>query len=421
MALNTSIFTQIPMDMPERPSWQRQEQDRLSLRNTGLQVKQNELALANQQKATREAEAFDAAFLEGGGDLTQIRAALVRRGLGAAVMQVDKAIADLSASERLAETRKFEAFIKQGEWKNQAEKQWMEYISAQLAQSKTKVETANLEAEGAQKKEKFEAEKATGFTTGEQLQYRQSGSKLPYFEWLKQEAAAKAQPSLVEQTSSKEPSMQERLAQLYTKRDTGKLAPAEAAELQGLENAMTLVARTYGPGFREVTSPEGQTSYFNPSRNLAVAAPEGTRPQYTAAEREELSIMDEMLGQLDMLEGLAKNNPGVIGFGQGAVADLRRKVTGGGGAEVNELFRISDNLADMLLRARSGAQINEAEYARLRAIVPNPRYSESKFFSDLAGFRAETRRVIERRTGQRPVTTPSGSTVEDALKALEGL
>ena len=129
-------------------------------------------------------------------------------------------------------------------------------------------------------------------------------------------------------------------------------------------------------------------------------------------------MMDEIVQQLDVLEQLARagdtggfrGNPniGVIG---GNRADIQRKTTGGGGPEVNEMFRISDNIADMLLRARSGAQINEQEYARLRTLIPNPRLAEKKFFSDLTGFRAETQRILERRTGQRPITQPRGETI----------
>ena len=206
-----------------------------------------------------------------------------------------------------------------------------------------------------------------------------------------------------------------RLAELYKKRDLEGLTREETAELEGIEKDKTLVANLYAR-YDEMTTPGGQTRYVRMSDGSVMESPADLRPQYTASEREELSMMDEIVQQLDVLEQLARagdtggfrGNPniGVVG---GNWADIQRKTTGGVGAEVNEMFRISDNIADMLLRARSGAQINEQEYARLRTLIPNPRLAEKKFFSDLTGFRAETQRILERRTGQRPITQPRGT------------
>ena len=206
--------------------------------------------------------------------------------------------------------------------------------------------------------------------------------------------------------ADEDPTTQERLAQLVTKRDTKGLTKEESAELRGIEYAMTLVAKTYGPGFRELTTPDGQTIYMHPSTGRIELSPAGTRPQFTAAEREEVNMMDEMLTQLSQLRTLAQDNPKAVGFGQGTVASARLNVTGGGGSEVAELFRIADGISDLLLRARSGAQINEQEYKRLRALTPNPRLSETKFFSDLDAFEAEVQRTIARRTGAAPLVTP---------------
>ena len=203
--------------------------------------------------------------------------------------------------------------------------------------------------------------------------------------------------------------LQAELAGLYTKRDTGGLTSDESARLNGIESAMGYVANQYGSGYQLMTTPEGQTVVVQKSTGEPVGyVPENIRPQFTAAEREELSLMDEILTQLDTLEQLGEGNRGSIGVVQGRVAATKR-ATVGASDDVNEMFRISDNVADMLLRARSGAQINEQEYGRLRSLIPNARGPEGKFFSDLEGFRAETQRVLERRTGARPLTTPANS------------
>jgi hypothetical protein len=117
----------------------------------------------------------------------------------------------------------------------------------------------------------------------------------------------------------------------------------------------------------------------------------------TAGERKDEGNLSVMLEDIGTLNRLADTHKDAIGPVQGRVAALKRATVGTGDPEVNELFRISDNLADQLLRARSGAQINENEYSRLRSIVPNPRGPEDKFFSDLQGFRSEMERIIQER------------------------
>jgi hypothetical protein len=62
----------------------------------------------------------------------------------------------------------------------------------------------------------------------------------------------------------------------------------------------------------------------------------------------------------------------------------------------------------LLLRARSGAQINEQEYQRLTKIVPNPNSPDARFLSDLRNFREEVRGVLARRSGAQPLITPRG-------------
>lgn len=199
-------------------------------------------------------------------------------------------------------------------------------------------------------------------------------------------------------------SLNERLAQLQAKSNMGGLTKEEQAEKGGIEYSLGYVGRVYGPGYKAFTTPEGTTVLVHPNEGAKVVGG-GLRPQYTAEERSKVSNYDEMTTQLKRLKELAPKHPGAIGYGQGWISELGSKITGAGGEEVAEMFRISNNVSDILLRARSGAQINEQEYARLRKVAPNPNTSETKFYSDLKTFTAEVERLKDRLSGKAPLVT----------------
>jgi hypothetical protein len=123
-----------------------------------------------------------------------------------------------------------------------------------------------------------------------------------------------------------------------------------------------------------------------------------------AGEMEKRSTLTVMTEDIKTIRGLLMDPKvsEVIGPISGRVADLKRNTIGGVGDGVNDLFRLSDNLADQLLRARSGAQINEAEFARLRKLVPNARGPLDKFKTDLDTFESELNRLLQYRTGGHP-------------------
>jgi hypothetical protein len=75
---------------------------------------------------------------------------------------------------------------------------------------------------------------------------------------------------------------------------------------------------------------------------------------------------------------------------------------------------MTDDAGDQLLRARSGAQINDQEYQRLRNLVPNPRGTVSKFFSDLRLFRNEMTRL------QQKAGLPSRGSQDRGVPAVPG-
>jgi hypothetical protein len=114
------------------------------------------------------------------------------------------------------------------------------------------------------------------------------------------------------------------------------------------------------------------------------------------AVKEKIDSMEKALQNLSDLRFYANRHKNAIGAIQGHKAAAGRWI-GASDPEVNEMFRIADTTADDLLRLKSGAQINEKEYDRLRSLVPNPRWGEGKFFSDLDGYERELKMALARR------------------------
>jgi len=116
--------------------------------------------------------------------------------------------------------------------------------------------------------------------------------------------------------------------------------------------------------------------------------------------------------------------------GTQAAFEARRRVGSYVGTPLGQqetTFRQSlADIKDMLLRARSGAQINEQEYARLSQMLPAATDEETVFKAGLSRFDLEMKKIIEDRIGlaQTPrgklsATTPSAPTVIKG-KSLSG-
>lgn len=150
--------------------------------------------------------------------------------------------------------------------------------------------------------------------------------------------------------------------------------------------------------FQAITDDDGTViGYFNPTKGTLVNPPieGGRRGAVPGTIRERSALRRNMIEDLGTLEGLAGRNRGSIGRIFGNYAAAKRWLVGAG-PEVNDMFRISDNIGDQLLRARSGASINEAEYQRLRSLVPDPRGPEEKFFTDLKSLKNEIERLEDK-------------------------
>lgn len=155
---------------------------------------------------------------------------------------------------------------------------------------------------------------------------------------------------------------------------------------------------TYRPMYDNAGKQVGWVNSKDPSDFQPMA-----EPGMTAAKPAEASVtkFDQLATMTDQMNQLHKfsNMPTVqdaIGPMAGRVTDWTRGLVDKPD-EVNEAFRIVSDLSDMLLRARSGAQINEQEYSRLRKIIPNPNTPLKRFQSDLNGFTKELNVVLKRR------------------------
>jgi len=164
--------------------------------------------------------------------------------------------------------------------------------------------------------------------------------------------------------------------------------------------------------------------YYHPATETFRAVgqgnlPSGTRPgAVPAGEMEKRGMLQSMLSDAQRLQTLVGllDKPTEAGKQIGYWAGREQDIRSSGalaplGVEappesVLEMIHITDNISDMLLRARSGAQINEQEYARLRKLMPNPRTSPESFRANLSRFIVETNNIMSARQGGE-VTQPN--------------
>jgi len=161
------------------------------------------------------------------------------------------------------------------------------------------------------------------------------------------------------------------------------------------------------------------TGAWNPKANKLVPSPvEGARRSgLPATELKDRANIEVMMEDAANLRKLGEKHKGVIGRVSGILSDVQRKNLGVE-PDVNKLFNISDDLADRLLRSRSGTQITNIEYERLRSLVPDPRRPYEKFMADLDLFESSLKRTYKYRTGHNPPTNgaPDAPTPTAAFK-----
>jgi hypothetical protein len=186
--------------------------------------------------------------------------------------------------------------------------------------------------------------------------------------------------------------------------------PAEPGRLSPLVDAHGRVIGTFHNVTGAVQPVKGTEAA--PGEPATIGGTELRRSPLAAQERKDKAGLELALEGAQNLRTLIRlpNVKNAIGFFSGRLTDIQRR-TIGADPEVQELFRTSDRLAEFLLRALSGAQINESEYARLRTLIPDPRSHISKFQSDLDLFEQELQSTIGKRFpgGQPGPAAPSGT------------
>lgn len=112
-----------------------------------------------------------------------------------------------------------------------------------------------------------------------------------------------------------------------------------------------------------------------------------------ASERKEIADFTSLLDEAEAIESLF--DPKYTGFLDNILG--RAKEITGLGVEGKEVIfrRIVNNMADRLLRARSGAQINEQEFKRLLKIVPELGLSDKAFVARAKDFTRELKDVLK--------------------------
>lgn len=196
-------------------------------------------------------------------------------------------------------------------------------------------------------------------------------------------------------------------------------------EIVGFYNDETGEIKTgVPPGLRTKAKPEpkmGPTGRLAPMVDASghltgtfnnVSGEYTPRPDFPADARKSPVPPAEM-AQRGSLESIISDSAELGRLSEGEAGDKIGPVTGRWTAatrgilpqtqDVQDMFHISQNLGDQLLRARSGAQINEQEYKRLRTLVPDPRDERTKFDADLRRFQIEVKNTLSARKGG-PVT-----------------
>lgn len=145
------------------------------------------------------------------------------------------------------------------------------------------------------------------------------------------------------------------------------------------------------PGDRATTVPGGNAASGTPG-NVITGTPElspRVAPTIPASETDKLSDLMNMKEAL----GVARKNfsPDFVGPGSARLQGVRQTVDmpslGLGASKQGALFTQSvQDLKDRLLRARSGAQINEQEYQRLSTLVPDQYKSVPDFLAKMDRF-----------------------------------
>lgn len=135
----------------------------------------------------------------------------------------------------------------------------------------------------------------------------------------------------------------------------------------------------YGHGKTELRKSSGQAM----PRNI------GRTPD---AEIQKGVMFDTLLGNIGRIR--QTYNPEWVGPAAGRFYSTKEALAGLEDPNQSQFYADTRDLADMLLRARSGAQINEQEYQRLSKLVPTPNLPPATYQARLDRFEEQLRGMI---------------------------
>lgn len=186
-------------------------------------------------------------------------------------------------------------------------------------------------------------------------------------------------------------------------------------------NAKVISDQFRSPQFAGVQ--DGQAVIFDPNEtSFTLKALPGSgpispkvAPSIPGSEVSKLGELENLKEKLGVVS--ANYDPSFVGMADAPLQAIRQK-TGLGASEKAANFRQAvQDIKDSLLRARSGAQINEQEYRRLLPLVPNENSSDVDFLAKLKRFEqvldetSGSKQSAFRAAGYRPMNnTPGAST-----------
>jgi hypothetical protein len=137
------------------------------------------------------------------------------------------------------------------------------------------------------------------------------------------------------------------------------------------------------------------TPTYSPTGRLYPKADK--KPTAGEADIKAINDLEGLQDDIDTIKSLYK--PEYVGFFEGSdIANwARQTIPKTASTEQVSFIRTVQNAADKLLRARSGAQINESEFARLSKLLAQTNNSETAFTSKLDSFNQELEKAITNR------------------------
>ena len=226
--------------------------------------------------------------------------------------------------------------------------------------------------------------------------------------------------------------LKQQQAQQRTEMGLGRLSPEER-ELIGAQ--FVSYDEQGRPLFAYPRRKQGDTyGVVAPGIQTGSAGP-GTPKVKGKVPAEATKRIASMKAMLRITDKIARDfDKSFVGPAEGRLGGIAQKTVGVSKIRAKFYANVKD-ISDMLLRARSGAQINEQEYERLTELVPTRELPDEVFMARLERFQealnellVETNAALEsggyinpsRRTVTQPATTQSATQTRPPIESFDG-